>query len=301
MFHPAGGLPDLSSASIGGGRVNSAPAADHQSGFARRSAASAASAAARSANSAKQVAPLPLIRASSAPGNPAKRSRTAAISGTRRSAAVGQVVAAGRQRRGQSGRVARHRGKPPRSAKTSRRGRETPLGSAARRRGLASTIPAGGRPSAGSSRSPMPPTQTGRAARQAGTSAPSRAASSASAAGASAPPDRWSRTRSAAAASLDPPPIPDAVGSRLSRNSAAPACCWRAGDRGRPRCRAGRRAARDCRRRDRQARPPPGRRPTATAGRPATPRPGRRYRRRPRGCRADDSRRRAARRHAGTN
>src|SRR5687767_13749731 len=61
--------PDPVSSSTGGGAESSAPAADHQEGAAAANAACACSAAARSANSAKQVAPLPLIRASSAPGN----------------------------------------------------------------------------------------------------------------------------------------------------------------------------------------------------------------------------------------
>ena len=45
------------------------------------------SAAARSSNSAKQAAPLPLIRASNAPGSAARRSSTAPISGTKACAA----------------------------------------------------------------------------------------------------------------------------------------------------------------------------------------------------------------------
>ncbi len=84
---------------------------------------------------------------------------------------------------GEAGGITRHRSRSGRyAAKAPRRAAKTSaVGSV--RRGLARTMPAGGNPAAGSIRSPMPPTQTGRAARQAGVSAPSFSASAARASG----------------------------------------------------------------------------------------------------------------------
>ena len=90
-------------------------------------------------------------------------------------------------------------------------------------RGLASTIPAAGSGDAGSISSPMPPTQQGAACRQAGTSAPSRAPRRRRVSSSIGSRQSAHSARSAAAASLDPPPMPAETGRRLCRWSAAPA------------------------------------------------------------------------------
>ena len=134
---------------------------------------------------------------------------------------LGQIVAAGRQHRGQPGSVARHRGKPPGS-------RKLPAASAEHRWGRQRDPRIGqndaGRradprraPALRRCRRPRPAAPRGRPAHRRRAAPPVRQRRRGS-----APPDRWSSTRSVAAASLDPPPIPDAVGRRLSRNSAAP-------------------------------------------------------------------------------
>ena len=288
----------LKARSIGGGSVNSAPAADHHAGFARRSAACAASAAARSANSAKQVAPLPLMRASSAPGSRGQpvehhgdlgnQASAASVRSLRRDASAAASPAASRG-------IGANR---PRLRKRPAAARETPPAVGSASRGLASTMPAarqilGGLQHFADAADPDRPRReagrhVGAEPRRQFRQLPRRRATAA---------DRRRAARNAAAASLDPPPIPDAAGRRLSRCSAAPRARIAPASR-RPRVEPGgaqhQIVVAEPGERPRLRAADGQRQPSAGERR----RPGRRYRRRRPGCRAGDSRRPAARSHA---
>ena len=114
----------------------------------------------------------------------------------------------------------RHRGEPAGLPNGPRRARNTAGGRQCAAR-IGQHDPERRQAGAGSMRSPMPPTQTGRPARQAGTSAPSSAASAKLVV-----VDRMSPKPPAPATSrprrLDPPPIPAAAGRLFSRCNAAP-------------------------------------------------------------------------------
>ena len=128
--------------------------------------------------------------------------------------------------------------------------------------GLTSTSPAAGNDGAGARTSPIPDISAGRPTRQTGTSAPRSPANwPRSSADSSIRQNRHS-SRNAAAASADPPPMPDATGRFFSSTSLA--------DAGQPAraASAGRLAAPDCRPR-RPARRRKARSPTATARRPS--------------------------------
>ncbi|MNL47211.1 hypothetical protein D3C87_1699840 [compost metagenome] len=84
-------------------------------------------------------------------------------------------------------------------------------------RGLTSTIGKAGSSGAGVISSPMPRATSGRPSRHIGTSAPSRSAKVARDTGSIRTFHRSSNPRSAAAASADPPPIPEAMGRFFSR------------------------------------------------------------------------------------
>ena len=129
-------------------------------------------------------------------------------------------------RQPRSGNRARLEKPPVRPRKTADVGTATP--------GLSSTIPISGNVGAGAKISPVPDITAGRQSIQTGTSAPSAPPSRLNAA-VSSPQNRHSN-RNAAAASAEPPPIPEATGRFFSRTSLP------AG--GMPACSASRRAAR---------------------------------------------------------
>src|SRR5215813_200813 len=192
------------------------PAAHHQSGSAAASTVSASLAAPRSGNSTKHVAPLPLIRAIKAPGSRSSRASTAPISGTSSIAAPVRSLRSGISALANSiassgigTNLPAAPNRPFRAAKTAAVGSSF--------RGLTSNIPASGRSAAGSIRSPIPPTQAACPYRQAGTSEPSRAPRQRSASSLIDRRHSAVSTRNAAAASLDPPPIPAAIGRFFSK------------------------------------------------------------------------------------
>ena len=118
----------------------------------------------------------------------------------------------GRHVRGGAPPRRQYRGLRPRTA--SRRGTPPPWRRATP--GLTRTIPHRGSAGAGSRRSPIPPIRAVCPARQTGTSAPSLAARLASRPGAGLCRQSRHSSRKAAAASADPPPMPDATGRCFS-------------------------------------------------------------------------------------
>ncbi len=120
---------------------------------------------------------------------------------------------------------------PPRARNTAGVDTATP--------GLSSTRPAPGNAGAGVSTSPIPDIIAARPSRHTGTSAPSPRAIAPSAAASRSVPQKRCSSRNAAAASADPPPIPEATGKFFSRTSLPAAR--------RPDCSASARAARSTR------------------------------------------------------
>ena len=173
-----------------------------------------AAAAAASSNRPKQVGPLPDMRASRQPGAPAERRQKIADHGQQR---------AGRALRGRCGCAAAS--PDPVCAGTGSSRRPNSSGrTAANTSAVASgwrgidqhEVEAAGRPGRGSSSSPMPRIRAGRLPRQTRTSLPSARATSARSGAVGGRRQSRARPRRVAAASAEPPPMPEATGSRLS-------------------------------------------------------------------------------------
>ncbi len=190
-------------------QFHSGPPQAHQPSRARTEAAAFATSAV--SYNPKHVAPDPLIRANRQAGSAASDRKTSPIAGASSSAGTSRSFRKSRSAAispRPSGNTAGAENPPVRARNTAGVETATP--------GFIKTIPKSGKTGAGESTSPIPLILIGLDARQTGTSAPSAPATSARLIRLGSSFQSRQSSRNAAAASADPPPIPDATGTFFS-------------------------------------------------------------------------------------